>query len=69
MGGIMFNTLERCIDCLENERVYGKDCDYITGENADHKNGLCELHNVIHCDVAHYNESYCDFCEMDLEEK
>ena len=65
----MPDTLERCIDCLENERVYGVDCDYITGENADHKNGLCYLHNETHVDVAHGDESYCLFCEMELEEE
>lgn len=64
----MINILEKCIDCAENERLYGENTEYMIGEYANHKNGLCDLHNEIHVDVAHYNESYCDFCEMEVEE-
>jgi hypothetical protein len=60
-------TLEKCIDCVENKRVYGSDTEYMIDEYAEHKNGLCYLHNQIHIDVAHRNESYCDFCEMKIE--
>ena len=64
---MVIQTLEKCMDCEENERVYGPNTEYQIGEYAHYKNGLCTVHHLIHLDVGHYDEDYCDFCEEEVE--
>jgi|TARA_R100000482_G_C5064075_1_gene118414 hypothetical protein len=61
---IISSGFAKCIDCVENEQVYGSDTEYMIGGYAETRSGFCTIHHDIHIDTMHYDEDYCDFCEM-----